>query len=124
MRRSNMRRSHWTPSIVPHESGDQTVYLVLDRFGRNGCVWRETDAEHADLETVIADLMAGQYNDPNRVIAFNTAEHWSQDVSEDVALEIERRADLAAEDVSSTLDGFMEHIRRHDHQLTLRLASS
>jgi hypothetical protein len=109
---------------VSHESGDQTVYLVLDRFGRNGCVWRETDAVHADLETVIADLMAGQYNDPNRVIAFNTAEHWSQDVSEDVALEIERRADLAAEDVSSTLDGLMEHIRRHDHQLILRLASS
>jgi phosphoglycolate phosphatase-like HAD superfamily hydrolase len=31
----------------------------------------------------IADLLAGEYNDPRRVIAFNTAERWSEDVSED-----------------------------------------
>lgn len=119
-----MRRSSRTPSIVPNESGDQTVYLVLDCLGRNGCVWRETDGEQVDLESVITDLMSGQYNDPSRVIAFNTAERWSRDVSEDVALEIERRADLASEDVSSTLDGFMDSFRLNDHQLTLRLASS
>lgn len=117
-------RKAWTLSIVPNERHDQTVYLVLDCLGRNGCVWRETDAEHADLETVISDLMSGQYSDPSRVIAFNTAEHWSRDVSEDVGLEIERRADLANEDISSTLDDFMDRFRRNDHQLTLRLASS
>jgi hypothetical protein len=116
-----MRRAS-TPSIVLN--GDQTVYLVLGCFGRNGCVWREADSDRTDHESVITDLMAGQYNDPSRVIAFNNAEHWSQDVSEDVALEIERRADLADDDVSSTLDGFMERIRCHDHQLTSRLASS
>jgi hypothetical protein len=27
-----MRRSNWTPSIVP-KSDDQTVYLVVDDFG-------------------------------------------------------------------------------------------
>jgi hypothetical protein len=32
-----MRRSGWTPSIVPKDDGeDQNVYIVLDDFGRNG----------------------------------------------------------------------------------------
>ena len=30
-----MRRSGWTPSIVPN-GNDQTVYIVLDDFGRIG----------------------------------------------------------------------------------------
>lgn len=46
----------WTPSIVPNDD-DQNVYLVVDDFGRNGRVYRETDVETADLETTIADLL-------------------------------------------------------------------
>ena len=37
-----MRRSNWTPSIVPG-GYDQTVYLVTDDFGRIGRAWREAD---------------------------------------------------------------------------------
>jgi hypothetical protein len=37
-----------------------------------GTVYRETEVERADLETIIADLMSGQFNDPIRVVAFNT----------------------------------------------------
>src|SRR6266550_2099045 len=82
-----MRRS---PSIVP-PGNDQDVYLVLDDFGgRIGQAWRETDVESARLETVIADLLDRQYSNPVRVIAFNTAEGWSRDVSEDVAHELRR----------------------------------
>jgi hypothetical protein len=33
-------------------------------------------------------IITGQYNDPSRVIAFNTAEGWARDVTEDVAREI------------------------------------
>ncbi len=74
-----MRRS---PSIVPN-ADDREIYLVLDDFGeRLGRAWRETDDELTDRETLIADLMAGQYKDPVRVAAFNTAEGWSRDVSE------------------------------------------
>lgn len=76
-----MRRSNWTPSIVP--STDQTVYLVADDFGPIDRVWREADLETTDLETVIQDLLATQYSSPIRVIGFNTAEHWSEDVSEE-----------------------------------------
>jgi hypothetical protein len=77
-----MRRSNWTPSIVP-SGHDQTVYLVADDFGRVGRAWREADYDGTDLETVIQDMLSGQYTKPIRVIAFNTAERWSEDVSEE-----------------------------------------
>jgi hypothetical protein len=50
------------------------AYLVIDRFGRLGSVYRETEVQRADLETVIADLLSGQFNDPLRIVAFNTLE--------------------------------------------------
>jgi len=55
------------------------------------------------LETVITDLMSGQFNDPVRVVAFSTLEHWAQDVSKDVALEIQSRSDIDGHDVPETL---------------------
>jgi len=115
-----MQTSNWIPSVVP-DSADQTVYLVVDEFGQHGRVFRETDVERTDLETVIADLMTGQYNDPVRVVAFNTADHWAEDVSEDVARELRRRADLANEDLSSAIEAFVERHSRRELQLTLRL---
>jgi hypothetical protein len=75
------------PSIVP-SGHDQTLYLVINNFGNLGAAFSETDADKADLETVIGDLMSGQHDDPVRVVAFNTAEHWAEDASEDVAREI------------------------------------
>ena len=115
-----MRNSDWTPSIVPN-GDDQTVYLVKDDLGRLGAVWREADAETTDLETVITDLLTGQYTDPARVIAFNTAERWSQDVSEDVAHELRRRCDLQLRDVPSGIQDFVERHEGHHRQLALRL---
>jgi hypothetical protein len=44
-----MRRS-WTPSIVPN-GHDQTVYLVVNDFGKLGTAFAETDIDQADLET-------------------------------------------------------------------------
>jgi hypothetical protein len=58
-----------------------------------GRVYREADVEETDLETVVADLLSGQYKNPVRVVAFNTAEKWSQDVSADVAHELRHRCD-------------------------------
>lgn len=115
-----MRRSNWTPSIVP--SDDQTVYLVADDFGPIGRAWREADFETADLETVIQGLIAGEYASPIRVVAFNISERWSEDVSEDVAREIHRRCDLQLIDVPSRLEDFVDrHAGRDRRQLTLRL---
>ena len=79
-----------SPSIVPHEA-DQDTYLVLDDFGRIGCSWRETDVESADRESLIRDLVDGQYSKPMRIVAFNTTEGWARDVTMDIADELRRR---------------------------------
>ena len=115
-----MRRSSWTPSIVP-AADDQTVYLVLDDLGRTGRVWREADAETTDLETVIADLLTGQYKNPVSVISFNTSERWSQDVSADVAHELRHRCDLQLRDIPFFLQDFVDRHegRYRDIQLPL-----
>jgi hypothetical protein len=114
-----MRKSNWTPSIVPNED-DQNVYLVLDDSGRNSRFYRETDVERVDLEAVIMDMLEGQYNNPVRVVGFNTAEKWSQDVSGDVAHELRRRCDLQLRDVPFFLEEFVERYDGyHDIQLPL-----
>ena len=77
------------PSIVPVAS--DTVYIVEDDFGHIGRVFSETDAAHPDRETTLRDLLSGQYNDPVRVVAFNTLEGWSQDVSHEMATELQRK---------------------------------
>jgi hypothetical protein len=113
---------NWTPSIVPTASGDaQTIYLVVNNFRHLGTAFTETDVEQADLETVITDLMSGQYSDPVRVVAFNTAEHWADDVSQDVALEIQRRVDLAGDALPSSIEAFIETHTGPSRQLSLRL---
>ena len=84
-----MRTVDQVPSLVPKY--DVTVYLVLDHFGRLGSAYRETDEEQADLEDVINNMLQAEYHDPRRVVAFNTAEKWSSDVSEDVAWEVLKR---------------------------------
>lgn len=65
--------------------------MVLDDFGKLGRAYLETDEERADRETVVHNLLVGEYKKPVRVIAFNTAEFWSRDVSEDIAWEVVKR---------------------------------
>ncbi len=82
---------------------------MLDDFGgRIGQAWRETDVESTRLEAVIADLLDGQYSNPVRVIAFNTAEGWSRDVSEDVAHELRRFCAEMGRDLPAFLQEFPE----------------
>jgi hypothetical protein len=115
-----MPRKGWTPSIVP-KGDDQNVYLVVDDFGRNGRVYREAEVETTDLETVILDLLEGQYKNPVRIVAFNTAEKWSQDVSADVAHELRQRCDLQLRDMPFFLQDFVDQYegRYRDVQLPL-----
>jgi hypothetical protein len=115
-----MRRS-WTPSIVSNGT-DQTVYLVLNDFGRLGRAYCEASEDRSDLETTISDLLSGQYDNPVRVVAFNNADRWSEDVSENIAREIMRRVGLAGDALPSSLEGFVDSHLGPDRQLTLRLA--
>ena len=51
------------------------IYLVLEDFGAPaGCSWRETDEQDTDFETIIRDLLSGQYAYPVRIVAFNAME--------------------------------------------------
>jgi len=109
-----MPKTGWTPSIVPY-GADQTVYLVVDRFGALGVAYRETDVVRTDLETTITDLMSGQFSDPVRVVAFNTAERWAQDVSKDIALEIQSRCDIEGHDVPARASFSRREIKACPH---------
>jgi hypothetical protein len=111
----------FVPSIVP-SGQDQNFYLVINNYGSFGPAFAETDVGEADLETVIGDLMSGQYSDPVRVVAFNTAEHWAEDASEDVAGEIMRRLDLVGHELPSSIQAFVDCHLGLERQLTLRLA--
>ena len=76
-----------SPSIIPWGELDRTVYLVLDDFGGKygRAWWPETNVADTDRATLIRHLLEGQYSSPLRVVAFNTAEGWSRDVSEEIA---------------------------------------
>jgi hypothetical protein len=113
-----MARS-FVPSIVP-SGHDRTLYLVVINFGNLVTAFPETDVDKADLETIIGDLMSGPYSDPVRVVAFNAAEHWAADVSQDVAHEIRRRADLAGDDLAPSIAEFVEAHAGPARQLSLR----
>jgi hypothetical protein len=62
---------------------------VLDTFGELGLAWRETDDADTDRSALVRDLLDGRYEDPVRIVAFNTAEDWSRDVTEDIAEEVQ-----------------------------------
>jgi len=101
--------------LLPHPRGQRAAspYFNTD--------WQPKRIRIAE-KTTISDLMSGQYNDPVRVVAFNTSEYWSEDASEDVAREIMRRLDLAGGALPSSLAAFVDSHLGPDRQLTLRLA--
>ena len=78
----------------------------MSDFGRRGRAYCETDVEATDLETVIQDLLDGQYSNPVRVVSFNTADGWSRDISTDVAEELRRRCELEARQIPPILASF------------------
>lgn len=108
----------WTPSIVPNN--EDTVFLVLDDLGAAGQVYREAMPDKADIETLIDDLISGQYSGPARIVAFNIAEGWSRDVSRDIAQELQFRSDMQLHDVPDSIQPFVQQYARRE-QLSLRL---
>ena len=87
---------------------DVTVYLVEEDFGHLGRAYRETDAAEADRETIVRNFISGQYRNAVRVVAFNTAEGWSRDVSENIANAVLDQAydadDTLSEDTKRFID--------------------
>jgi hypothetical protein len=99
-----------SPSLVPDDTNSD-VYLVLDDFGRLGRAWRETDETGTSRATLVRNLLDGQYEDPVRIVAFNTAEGWSRDVTVDIADELRRRY-VEYDEVSESVLKFLEATNR------------
>jgi hypothetical protein len=111
-----------SPATVPY-GADQTVYLVVDSFGdKEGPVYREAEFERADLDTAIGEMLAGRFNNPVRVIAYNTLEHWTEDVSAQVAAEIQSRCDIDGQPVPEHLKDFVDAHGGLPWQQALRFA--
>jgi hypothetical protein len=104
-----------TASTVPY-GADQTVYLVVDGSAPPDTSGPGIEIERTDVETVVTELLSGRFHDPVRIVAFNTLEHWSNDISADIMLEIQSRCDSDGLGVPPHLAGFMErHIRPARH---------
>jgi hypothetical protein len=95
------------PPLVP-TGFDVDVYMVLDDFGQSGRVYREADEREADRETVLRDLIAGQYNNPVRIVCFNTAQGTSRDATTEIAQEIKDRSERKGDELSQGLRDFIE----------------
>jgi hypothetical protein len=78
------------PPLNPEN--DVTVYIVVEDFGDLGRSFRETDIAEADHDTIVRNMISGEYNHPLRVVAFNTVEGWSRDVSGEIAYDVLGRA--------------------------------
>ena len=100
-----------SPSIIP-ENSQRDVYLVLDDFGSLGRVWRETDEMGSNRAWMIRNLLDDQYENPIRIVAFNTAEGWSRDVTTDIADEL-RRSYVEYDEVPASILKFLEATNRH-----------
>ncbi|MET3838002.1 hypothetical protein [Bradyrhizobium sp. OAE829] len=105
-----MRRSQ----PIGTREADQDVYLVLDDFGaRLSRGWREIDEEATDRETLIQDLMNDQCGRPARIVAFNTAEGWSRDVTMDIADELRMRF-AEYDQMPRSVQEFLEAVARRN----------
>jgi hypothetical protein len=87
---------------------DTDVYLVLDDFGEFGIAFREAEASQANEKSIIQNMLTGQYSRPDRVVAFNIAEGWSRDVSEDIARAIANEALKQGIDLPESTAGFVD----------------
>lgn len=105
-----------SPSLAPGgHANDVTVHIVLDDFrGRLGRAYRETDEAAADEKTVVENIIAGEYSHPLRVVAFNAAEGWARDISEDIARAIAEQERIRRRPLPQGAREFVERLIGED----------
>ena len=64
-------------------------------------------------ERVVTDLLEGQHNHPWAVKAFNEAEGWYRDVSEDIARDVRKLLTENWEDAESVPEGLTNFLEEH-----------
>ena len=71
-----------------------------------------TGEERTDRATLIREILEGQYEDPVRIVAFNTAQGWSRDVTVEIADEVRRRF-IEYDEAPASLLSFSDAASRH-----------
>lgn len=95
--------------LAPGESvSNVTVYIVLNDFGPLGRAYVETDEAEADEAIIVENILSGQYSHPLRVIAFNIAEGWSRDVTEDITVAVLSKARREDRSIGKVAQEFLE----------------
>ncbi|MBR0757208.1 hypothetical protein JQ604_33945 [Bradyrhizobium jicamae] len=94
-------------SEVPY-GADQTLYLVIDEPRLMESVASPAKVEFADLEAVLSGMLDGPLFEPIQVVAFNTLEHWIEDVSATVAQELQSRCATYGVELPAHLADFVE----------------
>src|SRR5690348_4644869 len=73
-------------SIVPKT--EYATYLLLDEVGEYRNLWRETAEDEANEDTIVQWIIEGQTKHPVKVVAFNTEQGWSRDVTHQIATKL------------------------------------
>jgi hypothetical protein len=99
-----------TPLAPGQPISNVTVHVVLNDFGPLGRAYVETDEVDADEETIIENILNGQYSHPLRVVAFNAAEGWARDVTEDIARAVLSRASTERRSIGVATQEFLVRV--------------
>jgi hypothetical protein len=97
------------------DGADVIVHIVLNDFGELGRAYVETDEAEADEVAIVENILSGQYSHPLRVVAFNTAEGWSRDVTEDIAVAVMNRANGEDRPIGKAAQEFLERVLGETH---------
>jgi hypothetical protein len=103
--------SHAYPRPAACSKLTENVNIVLNDFGELGRAFVETDELEADEWTLVSKIISGEYSNPIRLVAFNIAEGWSRDVTEDIAralLEREAREGDLSESAKKFVEGVLD----------------
>ena len=109
-----------SPPISPVEPFAAPVHLVLCDFGKLGSAYVETEPVMTEA-AVVANMLAGEYDQPLEVVAFNVSEGWSRDVSEDIARLVVDRARAEGRTIPTASRRFIEE--HFDEELEPELCS-
>ena len=73
-----------------------------------GTAYVETVPTEVDRDTIIRNMMSGEYDHPLHVIAVNPAKGWARDVSEDIARALVETAVRGGQSLPPGTQGFVE----------------
>jgi hypothetical protein len=74
-------------SIVP--DSEHTTYLLLDEMtNQHVSIWPEISADEANEATIVQWIIEGQFSRPIKIVAFNTEDGWSRDVTQEIATKL------------------------------------